>query len=475
MSVKRYFAEDMRQALRAVREELGPEAVILSNERVAGGIEVLASLDYDEHTMAAVKREKQRAAAPSTEPATTEPATTTPVSTAPASAGSASTGPARPPTESSSLASRSAEEPPVHSPQRSPQTNDEIEETFAQLLNQYKSPKPAPVSSDAEIMRTMRSEIENLRALLQDQLQVAGKDHWRFNNPQEAAVAERFSEVGLSERVARRLAKPSAGVVSIDEAWQRALNHLADEVPVCGQDIVREGGVVAMLGPTGAGKTTTVAKLAIRYALEFGRENIALVTTDCFRVAAYDQLKTLGRIIDVPVRRVDQQNSLRKIVRSFRDKALVLIDMAGFNQGDEQRGSQLAELHDVDVPVKKLLVLPSTSQSKVLEATHRLFAEEILHGCVLSKVDEAQSLGQVMSLVLENNLPVAYITTGQSIPDDIEVAQPQMLVNRLIDAKLDSPLQDSSRISQLLSAVPMPPIPPQPTPTFHPQPSHAKS
>jgi flagellar biosynthesis protein FlhF len=461
MNVKRYFAEDMRQALRAVREELGPDAVILSNERVAGGVEILATEDYDETVYANMrgasaqqpgretreresrdrelqqKLEAERAAAPVQQ--RPEPRET---SNAIAAQLSPPAGPA--------VASR----PAVTDKLAATGNHADLDSTFAHLMDIYQQPAPAPVAADQELMKSMRSEIDNLRLLLQDQLRQSSTERWQHKNPVEAAVAQRFSARGLSRQVIKGVAERVSGIATMEEAFVSALTELEGDLPVLGKDLVDEGGVVALLGPTGAGKTTTIAKLAIRYALKHGRENLALVTTDCYRVAAYDQLRTLARIIGVPVRRTDEKNSLRKVLRGFRDKSLVLVDMAGFNAGDAQRQEQLASLHEVDAAVSRLLVLPCTSQKKVLRAAYDLVAGEGLTGCVLSKVDEAQSMGEVLSLVLENNLPVAYITNGQAIPDDIEVAQAELLLSYLLYADVESAVHDRLSISESLRSTP---------------------
>jgi len=194
---------------------------------------------------------------------------------------------------------------------------------------------------------------------------------------------------------------------------------------------VSQRGVIALLGASGVGKTTTIAKLAVRYALKFGPDQLALVTTDSYRLAAYEELRTLGRILDVPIRQVDEHNSLDDVLASLKHKSMILIDTAGFHPGDEERMHQLKMLENSDLAIKKLLVLPSTSQSKVLKSVYELMATVNLDGCVLTKVDETNSLGEVLSLVVENKLPVAYITNGQKIPNDIGKARPEKLVQGL--------------------------------------------
>ena len=282
-----------------------------------------------------------------------------------------------------------------------------------------------------KLLTAMRSEIENLRLLLKDQMDHASNERWQMKNPLQAAVAQRFEAQGLSSQVARQFASEADMFSTVEDAWEDALQGLAKAVPVLDNKLIERKGVVALLGATGVGKTTTIAKLAIRYALKHGRDQLALVTTDSYRLAAYEQLRTLGRILDVPVRLVDEKNDLNKVLYSLRHKSMVLIDTAGFHPGDTERLEQLQLLEQSKVSIQKLLVLPSTTQGRVLHSIYDLMGHIHLDGCVLSKVDEATSLGEVLSLVVEKQLPVAYITDGQKIPDDIKKARPEELIERL--------------------------------------------
>lgn len=385
MGVKRYMAEDMRQALKMIRDELGPDAVILSNRRVPGGVEILTTLDYDSSisTQASDLNRTENTVDMETVPAT--------------------------------MADTDADAPGASA--------------FEQLLNQFQKPA-AKSSADEDLMAAMRSEIENLRLLLKDQMSHMNQENWRSRNPIEAAVLKRFDGHRINDRVAQPIARQVSFHSTIEEGWQAALDLLQRQIPIVEADQWQQG-VVALIGPTGAGKTTTIAKLAVRYALRYGRDNLALVTTDRYRLAAYEQLKALGRIIDVPVRLVDEQTSLDKVLRSLRHKSMVLIDTAGFNTCDQDRRQQLDELRKARADIKTLLVLPCTSQAQVLRAAYSMVDRSQLTGCILSKVDEVAGFGEVLSLAVEKALPVAYITNGQAIPDDIELATAEALINTM--------------------------------------------
>ncbi len=418
MNVKRYVDVDMRRALKKVRDELGPEAVILSNRRGKDGIEILASLEYD----SSEPNQFQSMRSP-VDQATPEPDT---VHANPASANS---------TGNEAINGN----PDV--PGQAPMANQsQIDAAFETFLSQYQQPAPKNEPSvDVELMDTMRSEIENLRLLLKDQMNYIGDQHRAMKNPAEAAIFKRFKDCGFHEGLSLKLARKTANYGTIEESWQAALRLIIKHLPVTGQDLVSEGGTFAFIGPTGAGKTTTIAKFAIRYALRHGAENLALVSTDQHRIAAYEQLRTLARIIDVPVRLVDEQNDLDSVLRSLRHKRLVLIDMAGFSAGDGFQNNQLKQLRHAKAAISKLLVLPCTSQRSVLSAAIRVGKVYRVDGCVLTKTDEITSLGEVLSLVVEKQLPVTYITNGQSIPDDIELAQAKALIDKTCGKYIEIP------------------------------------
>jgi flagellar biosynthesis protein FlhF len=217
------------------------------------------------------------------------------------------------------------------------------------------------------------------------------------------------------------------------EAWQSIMTSLSERLPVVAEDLIAGGGVFAFVGPTGAGKTTTIGKLATQYVLDHGSESVALVTTDTMRIAAHEQLRTFGRILNVPVKIVDKNNSLERVLYALRHKELVLVDTAGLNRQDPRLQSQLASLNELANRLQTVMVLPTTSQPEVIKAAYHSYKTDNLSCCILTKLDETASLGEVLSLVMEKSLPVAYSTHGQSIPDDIQVAASTPLVRAAID------------------------------------------
>jgi flagellar biosynthesis protein FlhF len=289
---------------------------------------------------------------------------------------------------------------------------------------------PQPSVSKAEI-GAMRNELHSIRTLLQQRLNGLAWEQFSSQSPLQAVIWERLSAMGVPGFLSRRLLGTIKPDRTLDQVWKQVLGGLVRALPVLGQDPVEEGGIFAFLGPTGAGKTTTIAKLATRYVLQHGPQDVALVTTDSFRLAAHEQLRTLGRILGVSVRIVDNQHSLAETLDSLGHKQLVLIDTAGLPSHHPEQQRQLTLLRD-QPQVQNWLVLPATSQAQVLRAAWKTCSTAGVSACILTHLDEACVLGDALALTIERQLPVVYETFGQSIPDDIAVAQAQSLVKRAV-------------------------------------------
>ena len=293
-----------------------------------------------------------------------------------------------------------------------------------------------PLTADEDSLVSMRQEIQELRSMLQ---QVAGQNRTQApvaaaapSREPTTAVHARLEQLGLGRQLVQQLMSGVEPDLTADKAWRNALSRLSDALPVLGEELVERGGMIVFVGPTGVGKTTTIGKLAARYVLQHGSSSVALVTTDCFRIAAHEQLKTFGRILDVPVRVVDENHSLEEVLQSLRNKRLVLIDTAGMSLSDPQGQLQMQMLSSVTLRLKKLLVLSCSSQRQLMLSAFDNYRELGLNGCVLSKTDESGSLGEALTLAIEKQLPIAYVTDGQKIPDDIGIARRHDLVSRAV-------------------------------------------
>lgn len=399
MKIKRYFAADMRQAIRMVRDEQGPDAVILSNRKVDGGVEIVAAADYDEslvHKMADEAR----------------PAPSRPAAMATAAAAPTVAAPATPPrrAEPVAAAERQPSEPALVSP------------------NPPAEPRKIVWSQDPALV-AMREEIKTLRGVLESQLTGLAWREQAMRHPARAKLMERLLQLGLAPALCRELADTVAYSGDHEHHWRHALGQLARRLTVTEDDILTHGGVVALVGPTGVGKTTTVAKLAARYILRHGVSRVALVTTDSYRIGAHQQLRTFGRLLGVPVYVADSSEALRSVLEGLRDKSLVLIDTAGMSQRDVRLTEQLAMLRAGAARVRNYLVLSATAQRAALDEAVRAFKNTAIAGCILTKLDEAASTGEVLSVAVQQRLPVAYVSDGQRVPEDLHPARANKLVS----------------------------------------------
>lgn len=367
--MKSFIAADMRTALRLVREEFGEDAVILSNRRVPQGIELVAATEMP-------------------------PA------------------PPRPERQAEALASVPA--------------------------NPYEFADAAPreqrASSDAGWWQ-MQQELRAMRDMISQQYTNFSWQQYRSQQPAQAAMWRRLQRLGLDMTVMRELLDGQEGAdqgTNANAVWQAMMNKLSARVAVCPDDLIAQGGVFAFIGPTGTGKTTTIGKLAARYVLDNGNADIALVTMDSYRIGAHEQLRTLSRILNIPCKIVSAQRDLSSVLYELRHCKLVLIDTAGLNSAAPELRQQVEALDALGERVQCLQVLAANSQVQAQRSAQRAYRTGNLVGCILTKIDEAGSLGESISTLIAGGLPLAYVTDGQAIPGDISAGSGKALVGKAI-------------------------------------------
>ena len=414
MQVKRFFAADMRQAMKLVRDELGADAAIIGNRRIAGGVELTAALDYKLSALAP--------RVPNIELEEELRKTQSRIVSAQAELSTRSESDATTNRQLFAGLPLTAAEPLVEA---------RVEE----------APRPAPAPApqpgiDQRLFDSMRSELNGLRELLEVQLGSLAWTQLQGSQPAQANLWRRLQRIGLSGPIARELLALTSEIREPRQAWRMLLAHLARMIHVPEVEPLEEGGVIAMVGPAGMGKTTTLAKLAARYVLKYGSQSVALVSMDSFRIGAQEQLKTLGRILNVSVTQVDPGQSLVQALEPLLRKRVVLIDTAGLQASDPALRMQLESLAGRGINARNYLVLATTSQKQVLSAAYHSYKRCGLSGCILTKLDETACLGEVLSLAISHELPIAYLTDGPRIPDDLHLPRRHQLVSRAVSVQM---------------------------------------
>jgi flagellar biosynthesis protein FlhF len=302
------------------------------------------------------------------------------------------------------------------------------------------------VWSQEPTLVAMRNEITTLRGMLEQQLSGLAWGELQRKNPVRAKLIRQLLELGFGPEFIDQMMEPVDESQDFTEAWQAVLTRIAGQLPVRDDDLVMAGGVVALVGSTGVGKTTTLAKLAARYALRHGRSNIALITTDTYRIGAMEQLRTYARILGIPVKIAHNKKQLMELLKLLSDKKFVLIDTAGMGQRDVRLMEQFSVINDSAPNLKSLLVMSTATHRAALDEVARVFSNVDIHGCILTKLDETTSLGGALSVVCEHRIPVSYISDGQRVPEDLHLARAHTLLNRAVMTarRCRQPLDDDS-------------------------------
>lgn len=484
MNVKRYFAPTAREALRALKEELGADAIVLSNRAVEGGVEILALPADAVGALQNAVRSPRPAAAParSAAPAVARPAVARServqrpqppmafddddfhVSLSALAAGAVprAAATAAAPQASGDKVIRAFNPPRIETadymlrtdavrarpaaPQPAPQLREDIQPA-APAFAPVEAPAPAPrveavdsrprddgrVRELQETNARLMAELSGIRGMIERQLAGFAWGETRRQAPARAAMVGELLEAGFSAPSARKLAEavgeddtPQAARAAVRAELDRALRARASD-----DDLIDRGGVFALVGPTGVGKTTTTAKLAARCVVRHGASKLALITTDGYRIGAQEQLRIYGRILGVPVFSVRDAADLRQTLAELRNKHMVLIDTMGVSQRDRMVAEQAAMLAGAG-EVRRLLLLNATCRGDTLDDVVRAYAGPDLAGVIFSKVDEAASLAPAIDVAVRRQLDLLYVTNGQRVPEDLHLPNRAYLLHRAL-------------------------------------------
>lgn len=387
MNVRKFSANTSREAIRLLRDALGSDAVILSNRNVDGRVEILAMADEAISTIAA----------------------------SPAA---------------------SAEVPSV--PKFTPRIDTEFD--FDPRTDSGRSIAKKDSGISAGEMADVMNEIRSMRGMLEAQLAEISWANTQKRQPQKAEILREMLATGFSAGLSRYLIDklPESDVVANGIDWIKTilthnLSTISNE-----SEILEKGGVYALVGPTGVGKTTTTAKLAARCVMRHGPAKLALITTDGYRIGGYEQLRIYGKILGVMVHSVKDEADLRIALSELKNKHTVLIDTVGVSQRDKMVTEQVAMLSGADVDVKRLLCLNATSTGETLSEVVRAYQGSGLAGCILTKLDEAATIGGALDIAIRQKLNIYYVASGQRVPEDLHVANKQYLVDRAFKLKRET-------------------------------------
>lgn len=489
MKIKRIIAGDMREAMRQVRQLFGDDAVILSNRPCPEGVELVAAIDFDEQ---AIRRDAGRQAPYRV--AGSSPVDLSPPSNARAAEPAVATEPNR--VTADLLAARRRrqmqEQPPVvetaaapvSTPDSAPLSSAEsVEDPFAAALAEFNATKPVASvhqaqsavkppeprdfrshwrheSSDEkspEALSELKAEVGQLRALFERQLDVLEWHRYSAAHPAELETCERLETLGIPKGLAKKLAQDAARQEP-DRALSMALKSLGEKITTPTQSVFMAGGVFAFIGPTGVGKTTTLAKIAAQAVLTHGRDSVALITTDRFRIGAQEQLRNYARILNIPLHVARDEQHLTELLPAVASKRLVLIDTAGMSPRDLHMMDALKNLSVINERLNLLLVLSAQAQYSAMADAINRFQVLPLAGMILTKLDETVLLGSALAALIHGGLPLVCTGVGQRVPEDLWYPATADLIKQAIDlgrgelARVEAEYPGSQSVSWFVGA-----------------------
>jgi flagellar biosynthesis protein FlhF len=393
----------MRSALAQVREALGPDAVILSSGKIGDEVEVVAAMDME--VARAVENAPPAVRVPTRESF------------------------ARP------------EAPPAAEPRhaelfKNRRASSQLSESLAPVIQAQAPAAVAPAVTavpQAAGNDTLVGEMKDMRRMLEAQLATLAWNDLSRRSPVQAAMLKELAQLGITQDLANSLVRKLPPNLSFSAARRFALATVARTIQVTGDRWLERGGIVAFAGPAGAGKTTLLAKLAARWVLRHGPRRVAIISADAVRIGAHEQMHMLGRLLGVTTHNVFDIAELPELLFELRGCQFIMIDTAGASPRDPEVARRLRLLNQMQASIETSLVLPASTQAGAIDEVVQRFELAKPSSCVITKVDEAVSLGGVLSALVRHKLPAAYISDGQRVPEDLSPARAHVLESRAVE------------------------------------------
>jgi flagellar biosynthesis protein FlhF len=424
MNVLRFIGKNTRDALSKVRESLGDDAIIVSNRLVNGGNEVMAYLD--------------------------ESAIASSIASAPTNVEMPAIQEAEPISLLSHINNKNRErdaemerainrEVMAALQLEQADTQAIVDTALAQEVTEEiaipvePEASETPVTSPSQEMTAMLNEMRQMRSILESQLSSLSWSNNLQRDPVKSSAMCTLLATGFSTALARQLTEKTPAALTEENIsiWIKAILSQKLNIAEDESEVLDKGGIFALVGPTGVGKTTTTAKLAARYVMKHGTENLGLITTDAYRIGGYEQLRIYGKILGVMVYAVKDEADLKIALNELKHKHTILIDTVGVSQRSDMVTEQMSMLADASRPIKKLLCLNATSAGETLSDVVRAYKgadEKGLDGCIMTKLDEALTIGSALDVIIQQGLKLYYTTNGQRVPEDIHTANKQYLI-----------------------------------------------
>lgn len=375
MNIRKFVGATARDALHRVKSALGADAIILSNKRVAEGIEIVALAYNDTEFL------DHLSLGPLTRKYANEPS----------------------PGEHGGLVL-----PPV-----------------------------ANIAPLEDKVAKMMEKMEAMQGMFENQMTELSWASMPQRQPHKSHAMKELLRAGFSASMARYLISKMPADVTAQNAMSWLQNILVSNITTLSSEemLLDKGGIFALVGPTGVGKTTTLAKMAARCVMRHGAEKLGLITTDGYRIGAPEQLRIYGKILGVMVHSVKDEADLRIALGELKNKHTILIDTAGVGQRDDIVAEQIALLTGTGSKVQRLLCLNATSTGETLSEVVRAYTGPGLAGAVMTKLDEAATTGNVLDVVLRHKLCLYYVANGQKVPEDIHLANKNLLIHQALNNK----------------------------------------